>query len=139
MLANLDGLNDYDEDHHLIDTSITLDQTSYKVGKGYFDEAAEKLAELDDAPSGHGRRGFRRKFLNSSVNAEQAEEMDKTPGEIVAAVEETPAATRQAAATVPTDEIVGDERRRAEADPLPTCCGAIIFIPASADKHLVKR
>ena len=42
VLANLDGLCDYNEDHHLIDTSITLDQTSYKVGKGYFDEVEEK-------------------------------------------------------------------------------------------------
>ena len=103
VLANLDGLCDYNEDHHLIDTSITLDQTGYKVGKGYFDEAAEKVAELGDARPTQAGEGSERDF-DSSVNGEQAEEMDKTPGEIVAAVEETPAATRPAAATVPTDE-----------------------------------
>ncbi len=43
VLANLDGLNDYCEDLNIVDTPITLAQTSYRVGKGYFDEAEEKL------------------------------------------------------------------------------------------------
>jgi Protein of unknown function (DUF3306) len=49
VLANLDGLNDYCEDFNLVDTPITLAQTSYRVGKGYLDEIEEKLAQLDDA------------------------------------------------------------------------------------------
>jgi Protein of unknown function (DUF3306) len=57
VLANLDGLNDYCEDHHLIDTSITLDQTSYQVGKGYFGEVEEELAKLDDPPSARAGEG----------------------------------------------------------------------------------
>ena len=43
VLANLDGLNDYCEDLNIVDTPITLAQTSYKVGKGYLDEIEEKL------------------------------------------------------------------------------------------------
>jgi len=43
VFANLDKLNDYDDDYNIIDTLITAAQTSYKVGKGHFDEAAEKL------------------------------------------------------------------------------------------------
>jgi hypothetical protein len=54
VLANLDGLNDYCEDHHLVDLPITLDQTSYKVGEGYLEEIKEELAKLDGAQSGHG-------------------------------------------------------------------------------------
>jgi hypothetical protein len=54
VLANLDGLCDYNEDHHLTFMAITPDQTSYQVGKGYLDEIEEKLAELDGAPSGQG-------------------------------------------------------------------------------------
>ena len=42
VLANLDGLNDYDEDYNLANSLITSVQTAYKVGKGYIDEAAEK-------------------------------------------------------------------------------------------------
>jgi Protein of unknown function (DUF3306) len=43
VLANLDGLNDYDEDYNVIDTLITTAQTSYRPGKGYFDELEEKI------------------------------------------------------------------------------------------------
>ena len=49
ILANLDGLNDYDEDYNLVDTAITAAQTAYKVGKGYLDEIGEKLAQLDES------------------------------------------------------------------------------------------
>jgi Protein of unknown function (DUF3306) len=49
ILANLDGLNDYDEDYNLVDTAITAAQTAYKVGKGYLDEIGEKLAQLEEA------------------------------------------------------------------------------------------
>jgi hypothetical protein len=54
VLANLDGLCDYNEDHHLTYMAITPDQTSYQAGKGYLDEIEKKLAELDGAPSGQG-------------------------------------------------------------------------------------
>jgi Protein of unknown function (DUF3306) len=58
VLANLDGLNDYDEDFNLVDRAITLAESSYRPGLGYLDAAenqeaapAEKLAQRDaDSP-----------------------------------------------------------------------------------------
>lgn len=48
VLANLDGLNNYDEDYNVIDKAITLAQTSYRPGLGYLDEVKEKLDEVED-------------------------------------------------------------------------------------------
>jgi hypothetical protein len=47
VLANIDGLNDYDEDYNLASSLITSVRTAYKVGKGYVDEAEEKLAQVE--------------------------------------------------------------------------------------------
>ena len=49
VLANLDGLNDYDEDYNLIDTTITAAQTAYKVGRGYLEEIKDKLEQVEEA------------------------------------------------------------------------------------------
>jgi hypothetical protein len=116
VLANLDGLNDYCEDHHLIDTSITLDQTSYKVGKGYFDEIEEKLAELDGAPSGHGGEG-------SGTNSELKEARDDgvvsktTVDDSDAAGDERPAAARQGLAAKPDEVATAPEENAAKQVP----------------------
>jgi len=54
VLANVDGLNDYDEDFNLIDTLIDASQTGYQVGRGHVVEdepgeaEAEQLAEQSD-------------------------------------------------------------------------------------------
>ena len=51
VFAVLDGLNDYCEDFNATYEPISLAQTAYKVGKGYFDEIAEKLEPAaDDSP-----------------------------------------------------------------------------------------
>ena len=47
VLANLDGLNDYDEDYNVVDTIITSAQTAYRVGRGYVDEIEEKLEQVE--------------------------------------------------------------------------------------------
>ena len=108
VLANLDGLNDYGEDFNVIDTPITLAQTSYRVGKGYFDEAEEKLSKLGDArtaqpdKSSNARRGeSSKRSAESPVAADSGDAPDQAPRENVAAVEEEPAATRQVAAAGP--------------------------------------
>ncbi len=49
VLACLDGLNDYDEDYNLVDTTITAAQTAYKVGRGYLEDIEEKLEQVDRA------------------------------------------------------------------------------------------
>jgi len=97
VLANLDGLNDYCEDYHLIDLPIALDQTSYKVGKGYFNEIEEKLAELDGAPSGH-----RGESSGTGSEAQEARDDENVSGTSVgdsdAVGDERSAAARQAVA-----------------------------------------
>ncbi len=51
VFSVLDGLNDYCEDFNATYEPISLAQTAYKVGKGYFDEIAEKLEPAaDDSP-----------------------------------------------------------------------------------------
>jgi Protein of unknown function (DUF3306) len=52
VLANLDGLNDYDEDYHLVDTTITAAQTAYQAGRGYLDAAEKKLEQGEEATDG---------------------------------------------------------------------------------------
>jgi hypothetical protein len=55
VLANLDGLNDYCEDHHAIDMSMTLDDTSYKIGRGYLTDDEPKVAlESEAEPAATG-------------------------------------------------------------------------------------
>jgi Protein of unknown function (DUF3306) len=102
VLANLDGLNDYCEDHHLIDTSITLDQTSYKVGKGYFDEVEEKLAKLDDKPPAHAaERSAENSESHAAAGSGDAGKL--TVSESDAGGDEQHTAPQQVAAAVPED------------------------------------
>ena len=51
VLANLDGLNDYDEDFTLATTAIAELKTVYKVGKGMFSkaESEERMAAAEPA------------------------------------------------------------------------------------------
>jgi hypothetical protein len=48
VLANLDGLNDYDEDFNVVDQMITSAQSNYKVGRGYLEQDEPEVAEADD-------------------------------------------------------------------------------------------
>lgn len=47
VLANLDGLNDYDENYNLIDTVIGAAQTAYQAGRGYVEKIEGKLDEVE--------------------------------------------------------------------------------------------
>jgi hypothetical protein len=53
VLANLDRLNDYDEDYSFVDSVVTAVRTSYQVGKGHVDEAEEALAKLEPSDAGN--------------------------------------------------------------------------------------
>jgi hypothetical protein len=53
VFANLDGLNNYCEDFNIVDTPITLAQTSYKIGRGLLDQV-EELTQIEGAESGEG-------------------------------------------------------------------------------------
>jgi hypothetical protein len=100
VLANLDGLNDYDEDFNVIDQAITLAQSSYRPGLGYLDEAEKKL---DEAEKKLARID---KAVGGPTSKTQAEPSDRPAsehdvGENVAA-DESDTATRQSSAAVDT-------------------------------------
>jgi hypothetical protein len=51
IFANLDGLNDYDENFNLIDKIITAADTNYKVGRGMIsDEDEDEVPPQHDEP-----------------------------------------------------------------------------------------
>jgi Protein of unknown function (DUF3306) len=101
VLANLDGLNDYCEDFNVIDTPISLAQTSYQVGKGYFDQAEAKLAELGDDPAGRPAE-IAKTSSDSPIAAEPDGAVHEKPAEIDESGDEETAATRRAVAAPPT-------------------------------------
>jgi hypothetical protein len=47
VLANLDGLNDYDEDFTIVHTVAEAVRTAYKVGKGYLEDEDEDEDEKE--------------------------------------------------------------------------------------------
>lgn len=49
VLANVDGLNDYDEDFSMVGTVSEVVKTAYRIGKGYLtDEEIEEARAADD-------------------------------------------------------------------------------------------
>lgn len=76
IFAHLDGLDDYCEDFNLIDTPITLAQTSYKVGRGFLDEIEEKIAKL--APADAGASADDTPADSAAESGEAATEMRQT-------------------------------------------------------------
>lgn len=49
VFANLDGLNDYDDNFRVIDKLISLADTNYKVGKGFLTDDADADGETEVA------------------------------------------------------------------------------------------
>ncbi len=104
VLANLDGLNDYDENYNLVDQAITLVQTSYRPGRGYADEADDKADDKPDRVATEGADAG----ADSPPEPMQAEPAgDDAPGENVAAVNAVDAAAQHNVTTA--DEIVQTE------------------------------
>jgi hypothetical protein len=97
VLANLDGLNDYDEDYHLVDTTITAAQTAYRAGRGYIEEAAKKLQRVDEAIGGTGGASADSQGKAAPTDAAS----DGAVSDNDAATGEGAAATRQPAAVEP--------------------------------------
>jgi hypothetical protein len=97
VLANLDGLNDYDEDYHLVDTTITAAQTAYQAGRGYIEEAAKKLQRVDEAIGGTGGASADSQGEAAPTGAAS----DGAVSDNDAATGEGAAATRQPAAVEP--------------------------------------
>ena len=57
VLANLDGLNDYDEDFSLVGTVVEKVTTAYKAGRGYLEEGEGEDDDVDDVIDGDGDLG----------------------------------------------------------------------------------
>ncbi len=54
VLANLSGLNDYDDDYHAIGTVQQVVETVYKAGAGYLEQLAEAADNETAAPTEQG-------------------------------------------------------------------------------------
>lgn len=49
VFANLDGLNHYDEDYNVVDTTISAAQTAYRAGIGYVEQIETAIDRVEDA------------------------------------------------------------------------------------------
>jgi Protein of unknown function (DUF3306) len=101
VLANLDGLNDYCEDFNVIDTPITLAQTSYKVGRGYLDEIKDAVTKLEP----------------ENVGEVDAKRIAESPPESVARDSESPGA--EAGDDSVAEDAAEESRQLAAASPEP--------------------
>ena len=90
VLANLDGLNDYDEDFTGIRTVADAVRTAYRVGKGYLDDGDE--AEATD---------------QAAAAEEKAEPADAAPSERIAA-SNSDESTGETAPTKPDTDTAGE-------------------------------
>jgi len=90
VLANLDGLNDYDEDFTVVHTVADAVRTAYKVGKGYLDDEDE--AEATD---------------QAGAAEETAEPADAAPSERIAA-SESDQITDEGTSTKPDTDTAGE-------------------------------
>ncbi len=100
VLANLDGLNDYDDDYTIV-TAMTMDDTSYKIGRGLLgDEQKPELeAETDSENAGEAlsvRADRDDSPSNAEPGGEQAADAGSDPGysdaPSVTSSDETPSA-----------------------------------------------
>lgn len=106
VLANLDGLNDYDEVYNAVQPALTLAQTGYRPGKGYADETEEAVDEGEELA---GRGGTSRTESRDIAEAEKSG--DQALGNSDAEGGEAEDAPRQVATALPptsTDDSAED-------------------------------
>lgn len=109
VLANLDGLNDYDEVYNAVQPALTLVQTSYRPGRGHFDASEKAAEEHDEIAAAEGDDRTESRDLAASPDAEETG--DEPLGNSDAAGEEGGDASRQIATAMPeagTDESAED-------------------------------
>lgn len=114
VLANLDGLNDYDDDYSIVQ-AITMDDTIYKIGRGLLgDEPEPKELELAAEEAALPiTQGEPVDSSESAVGSDTAETIETaadelaTPGEIAAPPTAADTQTRQVGESEPRD---GNER-----------------------------
>jgi Protein of unknown function (DUF3306) len=91
VFANLDRLNDYDDDYSFVDSVISAVKTSYQVGKGHVDETEETIAKLEPSDA------------DKESDAENEKERASAPADSAAADGES------GAATIGNSDAPGDE------------------------------
>ena len=99
VFANLDRLNDYDDDYSIVETVVSAVRTSYQVGKGHVDAIEDKLAKLEPANSDQAEVTAPAESPDNSPEAESrarsGESNDRAPSDNDAAGDATGAAPRQ--------------------------------------------
>jgi Protein of unknown function (DUF3306) len=102
VFANLDRLNDYDDDYSFVEGVISAVKTSYRVGKGHVDEAEEAVAKLETSDA-HDESAAEKKEARAGASTESSSAGDEASSDTVgnnAAPEDKPgAAPRQPGAT----------------------------------------
>jgi len=100
VFADLDRLNDYDDDYSIVESVVSAVRTSYQVGKGHIDEAEETMAKLE--PS-HADEDDARAESPADSGAPDGEASGATIGNSDAAGDDSDAAPRQMGAAEPDD------------------------------------
>lgn len=98
VFANLDRLNDYDDDYSIVESVVSTVRTSYQVGKGYVDEVEEKLAKLEPANSDEATAAKPAESPDDSTAVERQTSPDHV-GQSDATEEQLNTASRQIEAT----------------------------------------
>ena len=70
VLANLDGLNDYDDDYTIV-TAMTMDDTSYKIGRGMLGDEPKPELEPGAEPANTGEALTARADRDDSQNGSE--------------------------------------------------------------------
>jgi hypothetical protein len=99
VLANLDGLNDYDEVYNAVQPALTLAQTSYRPGKGYDDGTGQEDGGPDEVTAGEANDRTESRDVATAPDAEKSG--DEALSNNDAVVEKPGDASRQVAAATP--------------------------------------
>lgn len=99
VLANLDGLNDYDEVYNAVQPALTLAQTGYRPGKGYA-EGTEDAVDEGEEPAARDA-GSRTESRDVAESPDVEKSGDEALGNSDAEGEEPGDASRQVAAVMP--------------------------------------
>jgi Protein of unknown function (DUF3306) len=103
VFANLDRLNDYDDDYSIVESVISAVKTSYQVGKGHVDEAEEAVAKLEPANANEEGEKIERAESTADKGATADDASGATSGKSDAPGDKSDAAPRQVGAAEPDD------------------------------------
>ncbi len=130
VLANLDGLNDYDENYNLTQTVIGVVQSAWQAGRGYAEEVQEaqekieeKLERVEEALGDSKEQSPQVEFQQVEAEQDESQRASETGrvsqegdalGESDAAGDNSAAAPRQVAAASPVTNPAHTREERGE-------------------------